>query len=55
MLGKKSIHRPGTTPMGSSMCGDDDSSSMTAAFCKEKPGSGSRDWQSRKTSTMDAT
>ena len=42
LLLKKSVPRPGTTPMGSSQ----------AAF-KEKPGSGSRDGQSRKTSTAE--
>ena len=46
------MHRPDMTPMGSSIYGGDDSLSVTAAaaFAKEKPGSGSRDGQSRKTS-----
>ena len=42
--------------MGSSMYGDDDSSSMAAAgrfSLKKKRGSGRRDGQSRKTSTAE--
>ena len=49
MLRKKPIRRPGATPMGSSIYGDDDSLSVTAA--EEKPGN--RDGQSRKTSTAE--
>ncbi|KAJ3659510.1 hypothetical protein Zmor_011195 [Zophobas morio] len=51
LLRKKLIRRPGTTPMGSSMYGDDDSLSVTAAG--EKPGNGSRDGQFRKNSTVE--